>query len=134
MYMYKYDKIYKDQVLFTFNIGQEDDLLNGKEHFIQIDMSHTEIFSHYVEGAISCYRMYVDVGYYDEEDKPVYSRNYAYYPVGNNMSAWTLVTDSPLKDEEADDGNRDMNFVSNVVYSGIITLNSTILVEELSIC
>jgi hypothetical protein len=133
MYMYKYDKIYKDQLLLTFQIGAENDLLNGKEHFIEVDMSSTLVTPYFVEAPVNCYRMYVNVGYF-VDDEIILESAFAYYPVNNNMSGWTTITQSPVKDEESDDGNRDTYFVSNVVYSGIITLNSTILVKEFSIC
>lgn len=131
LYMYKYDKIYQHQVVYTFNIGTSDDLLNGEEHFIEVDMTNKQVFNYNVETAISCYQMSVKTWYYIEDDLFT-DTGYAFYPKYNDMREWTTGTDR--NDEEADDGNKDVYFVSNVVYSGIITLQSTILVEEYSVC
>lgn len=133
LYMYKYNNIYKYQTLFTFDIGSEEDLLDGKEHIIEVDMTETVPYTYYDNGNTSCYRMKVSMSHYDQEDKLVTDTNHGLYPVLNNMSNWTAYNAFD-RDPEVNDGNKDVYFVSNVVYTGIITLNSIILVEELSVC
>lgn len=128
LYMYKYNRIYKEQTLFSFEIGSEFDLLNGEEHTILTKLTNIEgVYTS--QAPINCYQINVFI---DNNELPLFG----FYPQLNNMNNWIAINklQTENNDDESSNDDKDVYFVSNVVYSGIITLNSIIFVEELAIC
>lgn len=126
MYLYKYNEIYKEQIIETYTIGAENDLLNGNEHTLKIEF--TTIKQTYTAGGeqIDCYRVKIFV---DNLSGAFYQ---ALYPIDNNLFSWQVDGETG-HDTEASYNARDTYFVSEINYSGIITKNATIEVTDLAV-
>jgi len=126
MYLYKYDRIYKEQVVSSFEIGSTNDLLDGKEHILKIEL--TESPQTYTSAGIDieCYRIKV----YIDTLSGAYCQ--VLYPVNNYLFSW-LSDGATGYEPEKEYSSRDDFFVSEVNYSGIITKKATIEILELAV-